>query len=66
MITGYDEGWAMDARPAPSYGREFSPDRAPSSVYKIYPDIYYLSLGFRNPVTGKAFNYPAGKIISAH
>ncbi len=64
MISNYNEGRAMNARPAPSYDREFSPDHAPSSIYKIYPDIYYLRLGFRNPVTGKVFNYPEGNVIS--
>ena len=64
MITDYDDGWAINARPVPSYDREFLPDRAPSSVYKIYPDIYYLRLGFRNPVTGRVFDYPEGNVIS--
>ena len=63
MITDYDKGWARNAMPAPAGSREYPPDRWSSRRYKTYPGIYYLAFNYRNPVTERIFQYPAGTVI---
>ena len=66
MITDYDMGWARNAKPAPSASREFPPDRQPTQVYGIYPQIRSVALHYTNPVTGRSPQYPPGTLLPQH
>ena len=61
FITDYDKGWAQDARPAPTASTELPPDRAPTSVYEIYPKAHIPPYHYDNPVTGSAPRYPEAR-----
>lgn len=61
FISDYDAGWAKDAKPAPTASKELPPDRAPTSVYAIYPKAHIPPYHYDNPVTGLAPRYPAAR-----
>jgi hypothetical protein len=60
MIVDAAAGWAKSAKPAPGPGKEFPPDRQPTSSYEIYPKFAVVPFHFDNPVTGKPPQYPEG------
>ncbi len=61
MITDYDLGWRVDAKPAPTPSALLAPDRPPGR-YAIYPSLQYVGLHFANPVTGRAARI-AGPVV---
>jgi hypothetical protein len=56
----YAQGWAKDARPAPTPSKTVPPDRPPTVVHAVYPTFYVPPFHFPNPVTGKPPQYPPG------
>ena len=66
MIADYDTGWARDASPAPAVSGEFPPDRPPTQVYGIYPEVHCVALHYPNPVTGRPLQYPPGVVPGVH
>ena len=61
VITDYDKGWAVDAKPVPTASTELPPDRPPTSVYAIYPKAHIPPFHYDNPVTGQAPRYPQAR-----
>jgi hypothetical protein len=60
LATDYDQGWAVDARPAPGVDDAFPPDRQPKESYGSYPNAQTIGFHYPNPVTGQVVQYPAG------
>lgn len=60
LVTDYDEGWALNAVPAPGPSAEFPPDRPPTRTYESYPSFFIPPLSFVHPVTGRKPQYPEG------
>ena len=61
FITDYEQGWAKDAKPAPTASAELPPDRPPTSVYAIYPKAHIPPFHYDNPVDGAEPRYPRGR-----
>jgi len=61
MITDYDLGWRVDAKPLPSPSALLAPDRPPAR-FAAYPALQYVGLHFANPVTGRASRI-AGPVV---
>jgi acetyl esterase/lipase len=61
LITDYDKGWAVDAKPVPGASAELPPDRPPTSVYAIYPKAHIPPFHYDNPASGQAPRYPAAR-----
>jgi hypothetical protein len=65
FIVDAEKGWAKDAQPAPGPSREFPPDRPSTERYEIYPKFHIAPLHFMHPVTGRAPQYPEGRLQAA-
>ncbi|HXC59114.1 MAG TPA: nuclear transport factor 2 family protein [Steroidobacteraceae bacterium] len=52
MITDYDLGPRVDAKPLPTPSALIAPDRAPGR-YAAYPSLQYVGQHFAHPVTGR-------------
>jgi len=63
FISDYDQGWAVDARPAPGMSTTLPPDAKPTQKYASYPEAYVVGLHFMNPVTGNAVQYGKGTVV---
>lgn len=57
-ITDYDQGWTVDARPAPGVSDTLPPDQPPSETYEIFPKAHVPAFHYNNPVTGNPPVYP--------
>jgi SnoaL-like domain len=64
LSTNYDEGWAKDAKPAPSPLQTFAPDVPSKATYHSYPDVQYVGFHFVNPATGKHVRNPQGAVVA--
>jgi hypothetical protein len=49
----FDKGWDKGGNPPPAPLKDLPPDRPPTEIYGLYPDVYLPPYHYKNPVTGK-------------
>ena len=51
--SDYYKGWDKGGDPAPGPIADFPPDKPPTEMYGLYPNVYVPPYHYKNPVTGK-------------